>query len=62
MKRTFRKFRHFSMLNEAFFRLFSCAMVVVQESMFQCNAHVIAQDAWTEAEKALRGPRAVNIG
>ena len=37
-------------------------MVVVQESVFQCNTRVIEQDAWTETEKALRVPRAVNIG
>ena len=50
------------MLDDALFRLFSCSMVVVQESVFQGNTRVIDQDAWTETEKALRVPRAVNIG
>ena len=44
------------------FSVVSCSMVVVQESVFQCNARVIEQDAWTETEKALRVRRAVNIG
>ena len=44
------------------FRLFNCSVVVVQESVSQCNARVIKQGPWTEKEKALRVPRAVNIG
>ena len=44
------------------FRLFSCSVVVVQESVFQRNTRVIEQDTLTEKEKALRVPRAVNIG
>ena len=44
------------------FRLFGCSVVVVQESVFQRNARVIEQDTWSEKEKALRVPRAVNIG
>ena len=55
------KFSTFFMLDDVF-RLFSCSVVVVQESAFQCNTHVIEQDACTEKEKALRVPRAVNIG
>ena len=59
--RKFRKFRHFFML-EAVFRLFSCSVVVVQWSVFQRNTRVIEHVTWTEKEKALRVPRAVNIG
>ena len=44
------------------FGLFSCSMNVVQESVLQCNTRVIGRDACTEKEKALRVPRAVNIG
>ena len=44
------------------FRLFNRSANVVQESVFQCNARVIEQDPSTEKEKALRVPRAVNIG
>ena len=44
------------------FRLFSSSVVVVPESVFQCNTRVIEQDTLTEKEKALRVPRAVNIG
>ena len=51
----------FSILDDVF-RLFSCSVVVVQESVFQRNTRAIAQDTWTEKEKALRVPRAVNIG
>ena len=47
---------------DAIFRLFSCSVVVVQESVFQRNARVIEQDTLTEKEKALRVLRAVNIG
>ena len=35
---------------------------VVQQSVFQRDARVIEQDTWSEKEKALRVPRAVNIG
>ena len=49
------------MLNDVF-RLFSCSVVVVQESVLKCNTRVIEQDTWSEKEKALRVPRAVNIG
>ena len=59
--RKFRKFRHFFMLDDVF-RLFSCSVVVVQESVFQHNTRVIEQDTCTKKEKALRVPRAVNIG
>ena len=44
------------------FRLFSCSMVVVQESVFECHTRVNEQDLCNEKEKALRVPRAVNIG
>jgi len=37
-------------------------MVVVQDSLLQCNARVIERDTFTEKEKALRVPLAVNIG
>ena len=55
------KISTFFMLDDVF-RLSSCSVVVVQESVFQCHARVIEQDTWTEKEKALRVPRAVNIG
>ena len=47
---------------DAAFQLFSCSMVVVQESVFECNTRVIEQSAQTATEKALRVVRAVNIG
>ena len=52
--------RIFFLLDDVF-RLFGCSMVVVQESVFYCNTRVIDQDAWTDTEKALRVPRAVNM-
>ena len=55
------KFRHFSMPDDVF-RVFSCSVVVVQGSVSQCYTRVIEQDTWTEKEKALRVPPAVNIG
>ena len=57
----FPKFSTFFMLDDVF-RLFNCSVVVVQDSVFQCNTRVIEQDPWTEKEKALRVLRAVNIG
>ena len=44
------------------FRLSSSSIVVVQKSMFRFFARVIEQDTCNEMEKALRVPRAVNIG
>ena len=46
----------------AFSRLFTCLMVVVQKSLYQFDTRAIEQDAWSQKEKALRVPRAVNIG
>ncbi len=44
------------------FLLFSWSVVVVQESVFQRNTLEIEQDTWNANGKALRVPRAVNIG
>ncbi len=45
--------------------VFGCSavlVVVVQDSLFQCETQVIDEDTWSEKEKALRVSRAVNIG
>ena len=39
-----------------------CFVVVVQQFLFQCHTRVIEQDTCKKKEKALRVPRAVNIG
>ena len=55
------KISTFFMLDDVF-RLFSCSVVATQETVFQRNARILEQDPCTEKEKALRVPRAVNIG
>jgi len=57
----FQKIFTFCMFGDVF-RGFSCSEIAVQESVFQCYALLIDRDTSIEKEKALRVPRAVNIG